>query len=332
MVEDIKNSIKAKLYDFAYTPFMSSVLISWLIFNHKYLLVYFTDFDLDKKLLLLDEYDFTSHFYGYSLPYANNVIFPILFGLFYVFIYPRISKIFYEVTLERTKELKAIKQSIEDETPLTQVEANEIRKLAVILEEEKYKALESLHKKEEEYKIKLDNSIKSYADRTTNLQNDLMSANTTIENLRQDLESQNNAYIKLSEDVVNWEALLSSKDIECEALQIEIDKLKKKIPPIPPKLPLGDINANVVDNDIKLSVAYEKVMQYLHDEFDPMTESDLVDRIVRSTKLGKTLVRHIIHTLRDDKILTNNGSIIVMTKEGTAKVLDYIEKSNNIPF
>jgi hypothetical protein len=61
VLNDIKDSIKAKLYDFTYTPFMSSVLISWVVFNQKYLLIYFSDSDLDKKLFLLTSHDFAFH-------------------------------------------------------------------------------------------------------------------------------------------------------------------------------------------------------------------------------------------------------------------------------
>ncbi|CZE47783.1 hypothetical protein [Campylobacter geochelonis] len=33
MLNDIKQSIKAKLYDFRYSPFMSSFVISWMLLN-----------------------------------------------------------------------------------------------------------------------------------------------------------------------------------------------------------------------------------------------------------------------------------------------------------
>ena len=128
MFENISNSFKAKLYDFTYTPFMSSVIISWILLNHKYLLIYFADFTLDKKLLLLEKYDFSSLIFSIQIPHAYNFYFPILFGLFYTFMYPLISKYFYEFTLQRNEKLKKIKQYIIDKTPLTQEEARELRK------------------------------------------------------------------------------------------------------------------------------------------------------------------------------------------------------------
>lgn len=151
MLSDITNSIKAKLYDFTYTPFMSSMIISWIIINHKYLLIYFGDSKLNEKLTRLNEYDFSASIFGLTIPYAMNIWFPIAFGLFYVFVYPWVSKIFYEYTLERTKALKEIKQKIEDETPITQDEARQIRS-----------DIEQLTKERDEYRDKALQAEKHY--------------------------------------------------------------------------------------------------------------------------------------------------------------------------
>lgn len=321
---------------------MSSVLISWVIINQKYLLIYFADFDLDKKLSILDKHDFAFHCCGHYLPYANNFIFPILFGLFYVYVYPQISKKFYEYTLNRTKELKSIKQSIEDETPLTQAEAREIRKLASTLEEEKDKALKNLSKKDAEWQEKLDYELGRMNEKLVGLNSDVVAADVKIHELETERDTLQEELKSLQMQLSQSNQFLGSKNDECEQLKTEIDKLKKKLPvvapakltlaPIVPKLSLGNLIAPEVDKDTKFANAYEKVMQYLHDDFDPMPEGDLIDKIVKSTNLGKTLVRHIIHTMRDDKILANNGGYIVMTKEGTAKVLDFIEKLESFPF
>jgi len=159
MISDIKNSIKAKLYDYAYTPFMSSMIISWIILNHKYLLIYFGNSKLNEKLTHLNEYDFSASVFGQIIPHAMNIWFPILFGLFYVFAYPWASKIFYEYTLERTKALKEIKQKIEDETPITQEEARQIRqditRLSIERDELREKALDTEKYYKEEYQQKV---------------------------------------------------------------------------------------------------------------------------------------------------------------------------------
>lgn len=127
MVKDITDSIKAKLYDFAYTPFMSSFVISWILLNHKYLLIYFGNEKLEKKLNLLNGYPAeTIAFLGHNL-LTNQFIYPLTIALIYVFIYPWFALKFYDITLYYNKESKKIKQKKEDQTPVTQEEANKIR-------------------------------------------------------------------------------------------------------------------------------------------------------------------------------------------------------------
>jgi len=132
LVKEFSKSMKAKMYDFTYTPFMSSMVIAWIILNHKYILIYMASYDLDKKLDLLENYDF----YIWGIPYMSNAILPIIFGLFYTFIYPKISKYFYQYTLNRTKELKTIKKDIEDKTPITEEEAKEYREQFILMSAE----------------------------------------------------------------------------------------------------------------------------------------------------------------------------------------------------
>ena len=131
-VKEFSKSMKAKMYDFTYTPFMSSMVISWIVLNHKYILIYMASFDLDKKLKLLEDYNFSV----FSIPYAYNIFLPILFGLLYTYAYPWISKYFYQYTLNRTKELKTIKKDIEDKTPITEEEAREYREQFILMSAE----------------------------------------------------------------------------------------------------------------------------------------------------------------------------------------------------
>ena len=96
MLDNIKDSIKAKLYDFAYTPFMSSYVISWVLLNHKYLLIYFGDSVLKEKLACLEKCDI-------------EFLDPLYIALSYVFIYPLFALLFYSITLWYKKRSKDIK-------------------------------------------------------------------------------------------------------------------------------------------------------------------------------------------------------------------------------
>ena len=131
-VKEFSKSMKAKMYDFTYTPFMSSMVIAWIILNHKYILIYMSSAKLDEKLNHLKAYDFSL----WDIPYTNNIILAIVFGLFYTYAYPIISKKFYQYTLNRTKELKTIKKDIEDKTPITEEEAKEYREQFILMSAE----------------------------------------------------------------------------------------------------------------------------------------------------------------------------------------------------
>ena len=155
ILSELNNSLKAKLYDFTYTPFMSSVFISWILLNHKYLLIYFTEIKINEKLLLLNNYDFSFSIVNFNLPYAMNFIFPVIFGLFYVFAYPKISKFFYKYTLNQLKYLKKIKQDIHDKTPILQEDAKLLYSELERLSKERDEAIAKVATMEAKYKVEI---------------------------------------------------------------------------------------------------------------------------------------------------------------------------------
>jgi hypothetical protein len=115
MIEEIKNSIKAKLYDSTYTPFVSSYIVAWIFLNHKYLLIYFGDFKNKLSLLRMYEISF------------SDIIIPLIVALLYVYIYPYFFKKLYTYTLNKQKEQLTIKQGIENKKLLSIEQSREIR-------------------------------------------------------------------------------------------------------------------------------------------------------------------------------------------------------------
>lgn len=72
MNNEISDSLKVKLYDYSYSPFMGSFIISWIALNHKYILIYFSTMEnITKKLELLD-------LYGNNAIVEHNLKDPIL--------------------------------------------------------------------------------------------------------------------------------------------------------------------------------------------------------------------------------------------------------------
>jgi hypothetical protein len=293
MLNDIKDSIKAKLYDFAYTPFMSSVLISWVVLNHKYLLVFFADYDLEKKLALLKGWNFALHTPWFTLPCAMNVFEPILFGLFYVFVYPKISKEFYGYTLERTKELKIIKQDIEDETPLTVKESQGIRKEIDYLTIERDEIRNRLTKTEQYYEQKYFAEISSLKEENESLKKSLENL-PVITAERDELKEKFDNIIRLDTSDYSSDEVVFAQSPTVEApkemTQQEDDRTK--------------------------------VLRYFYESnYTPQTETPLLSQITTHTGLPRPKIKLIYDQLLSERVLNKNDRGYVSITDGGNKML-----------
>jgi phage host-nuclease inhibitor protein Gam len=312
MLNDIKDSIKAKLYDFAYTPFMSSVLISWVVLNHKYLLVFFADYGLEKKLALLKGWDFALHTPWFTLPCAMNVFEPILFGLFYVFVYPKISKEFYSYTLERTKELKKIKQDVEDETPLTVKESQDIRKEIDYLTIERDEIRNRLTKTEQYYEQKYFAEISS-------------------------LKAENESFKKSLEDLPT----ITAERDELKERFGNIKRLDLKTLTVSDAFP--EANSNQNDEEViamtpnveapKALVKQEddrtKILRYFYEgNYKTTTETTAIDQIVNFTKLARPKAKLLVDSLVAEKILSKDGNYLKITNLGNKTLVELFDKSS----
>lgn len=326
MIDDIKDSIKAKLYDFQYTPFMSSVLISWMVINHKYLLVFFADYDdLEKKLDLLKEWDFALHTPWFTIPYVMNVLLPILFGLFYVFVYPKINKKFYEYTLERNKELKKIKQDIEDETPITQEKARELKREHYKLADERDQALEKLKESQKEHAEALTNAMKPLHDEIQahiaahNVSNQLIEKlkaenqkiQSQLDQSNQFLMSKNDEYSELENKVVDLEKQLASVDVKNATVKVE------------------GVQANTsVVTDNETDISFISVIKYLHDSYDTTYEANILEKMYKELAIPKAVTRNILNDLVQQNILSRTPSNqILITQDGGKKLVEIMQKS-----
>lgn len=141
--EGFSNTLKSKFCEFQSSTFSISFVISAIFVNHKYLMIYYSNIDPDRKLLML-EYQ------------GINLWLPILFALLYVYLYPYAAKEFYSRTLEFSNEFKKTKvdklsKRIIDEDDAKSFVA-EIEKLSKKLDEQTQFVL----KMEREYTVKIE--------------------------------------------------------------------------------------------------------------------------------------------------------------------------------
>ena len=304
MLDDIKDSIKAKLYDFAYTPFMSSYIISWVLLNHKYLLVYFGDSTLEKKLIHLSVYHI-------------EFLYPLYIALIYVFIYPAFALGFYYATLFYNKWSKWVKQKIEDETPIPQEEARKIRADITRLSDEKDDTLIKLGKKEQEYKDTLFTTLQPLRDEITSLNDKSTKSEEETQSLSREVES-------LNSELSQANKMLDIKIEQCDELQKKVEELTSQLSAV------GVVNATVqVDSAVATMIPddeFSKVVQYLHDSYDTTYETNILDTMHKEYKIPKAVTRNILNDLISQEILSKNSmNQIQITPDGGLKLVEMMK-------
>lgn len=283
MLNDIKDSIKAKLYDFAYTPFMSSYVISWVLFNHKYLLVYFGTSTLDDKLLYLGE----CHV---------EFLFPLYVALIYVFIYPAIALVFYYVTLWYNKQTMRIKQRIEDETPITQEKARELKREHYKLADELDQAHEKLKENQKEHAEALANTLKPLQDEIESY----LSTQKVSDELIQKLETENGS---LKKSLENLPAITAERDELKEKFDnmIRLDTLSDSTEEIAIAKPT---TVEAPKEIVRQEDDRTKVLRYFYEgNYKGVSEEVVLDKIVNHTKLPRPKVKVIFNGLVKEGIL-----------------------------
>lgn len=131
MVDEILKSAKAQISERIASPLIGSFVISWCLWNYKFLVILFSSASVSQTFALINAIVFPT---AWSIV-LNGILLPTLTALAYIFAYPYPAKYVYEFTRRRQKEVNEVRQRIEDETLLTIEESRKIR--AEVLQTEK---------------------------------------------------------------------------------------------------------------------------------------------------------------------------------------------------
>ncbi len=126
MFDEIATQIKAQLYDRARSPLFGTFVVSWTAWNFRAVLVLFSGDSLDLKFFVLDEIYKTQEIY-----LTKGLIYPALSATFFIIVYPYFARLAYWHWHSQHVKLKSTQQKIEDKTPMTQEEANAMRKASL---------------------------------------------------------------------------------------------------------------------------------------------------------------------------------------------------------
>jgi hypothetical protein len=136
-MEDLFNSFKALLYDRTSSPLFGALFVSWLIWNYKAVLVIFSFNPLIVKLDYFSDtlYPISTSF-SFTHPIFILIIYPTVTAIAYIYLYPIPAKHIYRYSRNAQRELREVKQEIENETPLTIEESRKIRRDIAEIEDE----------------------------------------------------------------------------------------------------------------------------------------------------------------------------------------------------
>jgi len=138
MLDEILKSIRAHLYERAVSPLMGSFIVSWAVWNYKFLLVVLSGTPIAEKFDLIENLLFS----GWYQILMQGALYPLITALTYLYIYPYPATKVFEFSRNRQKEITNIKKKIEEETLLTVKESRAIRGEIFELEERLQKEIE----------------------------------------------------------------------------------------------------------------------------------------------------------------------------------------------
>lgn len=180
-MDDLIKGIKAQLYDRLSSPLLFTFAFSLLAWNYRAVLIFFSSLTPSDKFLALDLLSLT--WTNEQLYWLSHLIFfPLSTSAIYIFALPWAEKIVFEYSLMRKKDLKISRQKIEEETPISNEEARELRGLAEVAYKEYDAIIRSRQEEIARLKIEvsdLKDKMKSPPSSSTNLDTRLMDLPTS---------------------------------------------------------------------------------------------------------------------------------------------------------
>lgn len=132
MLTEIKDSIKATLYERATSPLTASFFCAWIAHNYDVVLIVLSTSKPIEKIVYIKYFAFPDAL----AIFVHGFLLPLVYALVYLYVYPYPARMVFKHTRENQKALKDIQVKIEDETPLTNEQSREIRRKNRALEEE----------------------------------------------------------------------------------------------------------------------------------------------------------------------------------------------------
>lgn len=120
----IVESIKTAVVERTVSPLFGSFVLSWSVINYRFFMAAFSDLKFKEKLDYIDQVLFRTP----EDCFLRGFLYPLATTALIIYAYPYPAKWTFEFWRKRQRELKELRQKIDDESPLTVEESRELRK------------------------------------------------------------------------------------------------------------------------------------------------------------------------------------------------------------
>lgn len=309
MHNDINDSIKARLYDMKYTPFLASYVFFFVYFNAKLFLIFFDlNFSVQNKIDMLS-YDMI------------NYLYPVIGALIYTLIFPLVQAGFYYVALQYRRFMNFIQQQIQDKTPLLQEKANEILRENANLQLDLDKKIEELDNVKKRFETKEQSLVKKYEEKTKELENSFSSK------LEKEIE-------KLKYELIEAQKKVSDRGEEIEQLKKQVTNSETKVNKTPKNTsrPIqekqkNDLTKILEDSQNKQNEEFQKLIASLDEDekiilksfFETdskINKNSFKDWILKNKQMQKVTAEKAIHSLVGRKVVLDQYGEVSLTELG----------------
>lgn len=297
MHNDIKDSIKARLYDMKYTPFLASYVFFFVYFNAKLFLIFFDpNMPTECKIEKLS-YDMV------------NKLTPLWWSLGYTLVFPFFQIGFYSAKVWFDKKMNERKQKIEEQTLLSLEESKEIRYATKKLQDElnEYiKKYEQTKKEYDEYKIRLEAEYQSKSKKLESAFEERISRETD----------------KLKNELIEAQKKVADRGGEIEQLKKQLTSLETKVNQTPKyasksiqEEPKNGLAKMVEESQNKQNEGFQKLIASLEDDEKSILKiiydnnvsyspkEQYIQQILKDNTIKRVKVESILQRFENKKII-----------------------------
>lgn len=314
MHNDIKDSIKARLYDMKYTPFLASYVFFFVYFNAKLFLIFFDPNITTTSKIEMLSYDDVCHWK------------PIVGALFYTLVFPFFQIGFYGAKVWFDKKMNERKQKIEEQALLSVEESKDIRYAAKKLQDEL-----------DEYIKKYEQTKKEYDEYKSRLEKEYQEKNKKLESTFEDRVAD--ATEKLKNELIEAQKIAADRGGKIEqlkkqvaSLEIKVNQPVKFVPSVSNEQSKTTLEEMVNDVQNKQNEEFQKlttslgedekiILKSFYETDSKMNKNNFKEWVLKNKDMQKVTSEKAIQSLVGKKVLLEHYDNVSLTALGL-KVVD----------